>query len=149
MEGENSSIEPSMEGEESSIEPSMAIEEVSLCGSMEQEHDSREESLSISHKTEMSTTSNSKVWYDLSKNVNELEDTTDVVSKSESQERLNILLAAAALILLSFAMTVTILCFQKFGFNKTYSFQSFCENNLTVRGRDDFQRHLQTNFESK
>ena len=119
MEGENSSIEPSMEGEESSIEPSMAaIEKVSLCGSMEQECENREDSLSNSYKTEISSTSNSKVWYDLSKNVNELEDTTDVVSKSESQERLNILLAAVALILLSFAMTVTILCFQKFGFHK-------------------------------
>lgn len=51
-------------------------------------------------------------WYDLANEINDLEDNTDVIPKSESEHRLNILFAGIALILLSFAMTLTYLCFQ-------------------------------------
>ena len=51
-------------------------------------------------------------WFDLSTKINDIEETTDVISKPESEHRLNILLSGLALILLSFAITFTFLCFQ-------------------------------------
>ena len=50
--------------------------------------------------------SEQKVWYDLSKNINDLNDNSDVIPKEKSEVRLNILLIILSVILLIWANTL-------------------------------------------
>ena len=50
--------------------------------------------------------SEQKVWYDLSKNINDLNDNSDVIPKEKSEVRLNILLITLSVILLIWANTL-------------------------------------------